>query len=426
MKASERFTEEARIILRDAIADAQGNEVFAAGSLNGKGLVETVTVAARGRKDSVPALSGFLERGDVLIHNHPSGMLTPSEADMSIASRSGDNGIGSYIVDNLVEEVYVVAEPIRTRPLIAIDENQLAGLLENGGKLASRLHGYEARPCQLELVRAVARAMNEGTILAAEAGTGVGKSFAYLIPAFAWAARNQERVVVSTATINLQKQLMDKDIPLVASVFKKKLKAVLIKGRGNYLCRERLMEALDEEGLFADEDHPLKRIGAWADSSLSGDKADLSFWPEDAVWTRVCSEADSCLGLRCNYRESCFVLKMKKDSADADILVANHHILFSDLAARMGGAGYENTVVLPPFNIVIFDEAHAIESSATSFFSAELVKFSVFRQLSRLYREKRNRKFGLITKLQNTGNPAGPAQAAARCGGRVPRHGRLS
>ncbi len=401
MKASERFTEEARTELRAAIADALGNEVFVVGSLDEKGLVAGITVAARGKKDSVAALSGFLERGDVLIHNHPSGLLTPSDADISIASRSGEKGIGSYIVDNQVGEVYVVAEPIRSRPLIAIDENQLAGLLENGGKLAARLHGYEARTCQLELVRAVARAMNEGTILAAEAGTGVGKSFAYLIPAFAWAARNGERIVVSTATINLQKQLMDKDIPLVASVFKKKLKAVLIKGRGNYLCRARLLEALDEEGLFADDEHPLKRIAAWAGASLSGDKADLSFWPEDALWSRVCSEADNCLGLRCNFREECFVLKMKKDSSDADILVANHHILFSDLAARLGGAGYENTVVLPPFNIVIFDEAHAIESSATSFFSAELVKFAVFKQLSRLYREKRNRKFGLVTKLQN-------------------------
>ncbi len=412
MRALDRFTEEAAEAFREAIREAEGNEVFAAGKLDDKGLIREILVAARGGRSSVPAVAGYLDRGDVLVHNHPTGFLSPSEADLGVASRVAENGVGSYIVDNDVREVYVVAEPVRARSLIALNEDQLAGVLENGGKLAARLAGYEARPSQLELVRSVARAFNEGTILAAEAGTGVGKSFAYLIPALAWAARNQERVTVSTATINLQRQLMDKDIPRVASIFKKSLKTVLVKGRGNYLCINRLREALDEEGLFAGEDHPLRRIDAWSQSTSSGDRADLSFWPEDSVWSRICSESDECLNLRCPYREHCFVLKVKRDAADADILVANHHILFSDLAARRAGAGYENTAVLPPFNAIVFDEAHAIESSATSFFSDELTKFSVFKQLGRLYRERRGRKFGIITRLQNIKNlPAGVLKA---------------
>ncbi|PKL09209.1 MAG: ATP-dependent DNA helicase DinG, partial [Spirochaetae bacterium HGW-Spirochaetae-7] len=358
-------------------------------------------VGARGDRSSVPAIAGFLDRGDVLIHNHPSGFLAPSDADLAIASRVGENGVGSYIVDGDVENVYVVAEPVRARALVALDPDELAGVLDTGGKLASRLSGYEPRQSQLALVRAIADAMNGGWVLAAEAGTGVGKSFAYLIPAFAWAARNKERVLVSTATINLQRQLMDKDIPVVASIFRKKLKAVLVKGRGNYLCRTRLQDALDEEGLFAGDDHPLRQIAAWADSSASGDRADLSFWPDEALWSRVRSEADECLNMRCPYRESCFVLKVKRDAADADVIVANHHILFSDLAARSAGAGYESTAVLPPYGTIIFDEAHAIESSATSFFSEEVTRFSVLRQSSRLYRERRGRKFGIIVKLQN-------------------------
>ena len=236
MRALDRFTEEAAEAFREAIREAEGNEVFAAGKLDDKGLIREILVAARGGRSSVPAVAGYLDRGDVLVHNHPTGFLSPSEADLGVASRVAENGVGSYIVDNDVREVYVVAEPVRARSLIALNEDQLAGVLENGGKLAARLAGYEARPSQLELVRSVARAFNEGTILAAEAGTGVGKSFAYLIPALAWAARNQERVTVSTATINLQRQLMDKDIPRVASIFKKSLKTVLVKGRGNYLC----------------------------------------------------------------------------------------------------------------------------------------------------------------------------------------------
>ncbi len=401
MRANERFTEEAAAELRAAIADAGYNEVFAAGRLDERGLVAEIHVGARGDRSSVPAIAGFLDRGDVLVHNHPSGFLAPSDADLAIASRVGENGVGSYIVDGDVENVYVVAEPVRARALVAMDPDELAGVLDTGGKLASRLPDYEPRQSQLALVRAITEAMNGGWVLAAEAGTGVGKSFAYLIPAFAWAARNKERVVVSTATINLQRQLMDKDIPVVASIFRKKLKAVLVKGRGNYLCRTRLQDALDEEGLFAGDDHPLRQIAAWADSSSSGDRADLSFWPDEALWTRVRSEADECLNMRCPWRESCFVLRVKRDAADADVIVANHHILFSDLAARSAGAGYESTAVLPPYGTIIFDEAHAIESSATSFFSEEITRFSVLRQSSRLYRERRGRKFGIIVKLQN-------------------------
>lgn len=401
MFASERFTAEAAADLREAIADAGYNEVFVAGKLDGNGLVSEIIVGARGGVSSVPAIAGFLDRGDVLIHNHPSGLLEPSTADLSVASRAGENGVGSYIVDGDVREVYVVAEPVRAKALIAINPEELAGVLDTGGKLAERLPGYEPRQSQLELVKAIADALNGGYVLAAEAGTGVGKSFAYLIPAFAWAARNKERVVVSTATINLQRQLMDKDIPLVASIFKKKLKAVLVKGRGNYLCKIRLQDALDEEGLFAGEDHPLRQIEAWAGSTGTGDRSDLSFWPEDSLWTRVRSESDDCLNMACPNRDSCFVLKVKRDAADADLIVANHHILFSDLASRAGGSGYESTAVLPPYNTIVFDEAHAIESSATSFFSEELTRFSVMRQSSKLYREKRGRKFGVIVKLQN-------------------------
>ncbi|MCX7024528.1 MAG: helicase-related protein [Spirochaetes bacterium] len=401
MRASARFTPEAAETYRRAIADARGNEVFASGKLDEEGLVSEIVVAARGHRSAVPALASYVDRGDVLIHNHPSGSLEPSDADLGVASLAGDKGAGSYIVDNEVREVYVVAEPARRKALRALDADEIAGVLETGGKLASRLPDYEPRASQIDLTRRIAVAFNEGFVLAAEAGTGVGKSFAYLLPAFAWAARNKERVVVSTATINLQRQLVDKDIPVVAALFRNPPKAVLVKGRGNYLCWTRMTEALDEEGLFATEDHPLRRIASWAEKSSSGDRADLSFWPEDGAWGRVCSEADACLGLRCAYRERCFVLRMKREASDADLIVANHHILFSDLAARMDGAGYEGTAVLPPFTSLIFDEAHSIEASATDFFSRELTRFQVLKQLSSLYRTRRDRTFGLLPRLQN-------------------------
>ena len=397
--ASERFTEEAAARLRDEIAEAGGNEVFAAGRLNQDGLIDEILVVARGSKSAVPALAAYLERGDVIIHNHPSGTLRPSDADVNVAAEAGSSGVGSYIVDNTVSRVHVVAEAARRRALVELDENEIGGVLEEGGKLSTLIPDYEPRRSQVRLARDVTSAFNEGHILAAEAGTGVGKSFAYLIPAFAWAIRNEERVVISTATINLQRQLVDKDIPLVQRLFRKKTKAVLVKGRGNYLCMTRLREALDEEGIFAGEDHPLRKIAAWAGTTATGDRADLPFWPEESLWSRVCSESDACLGLRCSDREGCFVLRVRREAADAQVVVANHHILFSDLAARMNGAGYENTVVLPSFREIIFDEAHAIEASATSFFSEELTRFSVNKRLSRLGRRKGDRSFGITPRL---------------------------
>jgi ATP-dependent DNA helicase DinG len=399
MDASERFTPEAALALREEIAENSGGEVFAACRLGEDGRIAEVLVVARGTKSSVPALAAYLERGDVIVHNHPSGTLRPSEADVGVSAEAGSAGVGSYIVNNAVERVHVVAEPARRKPYVSLDADEISGVLEEGGKLSNLIPGYEPRKSQIRLTRDVTSAFNDGGVLAAEAGTGVGKSFAYLVPAFAWAIKNEERVVVSTATINLQKQLVDKDIPVVQKLFKKKTKAVLVKGRGNYLCRTRLREAIDEEGIFAGDDSPLRRIEGWAGTTATGDRADLSFYPEEQLWSRVCSESDACLGLRCSEREGCFVLRARREAADANVVVANHHLLFADLAARMNGAGYENTAVLPAFRALVLDEAHAVESSATAFFSSELTRFSVNKRLSRLARKRGNRAFGLVPRL---------------------------
>lgn len=404
MDIEERFTPEAAEALRDAIADAGGNEVFAACRIDEDGLISEVLVSARGHKGAVLALDSHVDRGDVIVHNHPSGVLRPSDADLNVAGDAGSKGVGSYIVNNAVTEVYVIAEPSRRKAYAMLDEDEIAGVLDAGGKMATIIPDYEPRPSQVRLTRDITRSYNEARILAAEAGTGVGKSFAYLVPSFAWAIKNEERIVISTATINLQKQLVDKDIPVVQRLFRKETKAVLVKGRGNYLCKTRLREAIDEEGLLGGEDSPLRRIQAWAESSPTGDRADLSFWPEESVWSRVASEADSCLGLRCPDREKCFVLRVRKEAADAQVIVANHHILFSDLAARMDGAGYEATAVLPPFRVLVMDEAHAIEASATSFFSEAFNRFVVHKLLSRITRKRGGKGFGVVARLMELHN----------------------
>jgi ATP-dependent DNA helicase DinG len=405
VRTEKRFTEQCIAQLRDEIAEAGGNEVFALGFLDEGGLVFRIQVRARGNEDSVLALDGGIGTPDgeappdLLIHNHPSGFLTPSDNDLAIAGRAAEDGIGAYIVDNPVEKVYVVAEPVKRRVRKILDAEAITATLEEGGAVARRLPAYEPREAQLNLMKLIIRGFNEDAFAAAEAGTGVGKSFAYLLPAVHYALANDERIVISTATITLQQQLFEKDIPLVTGALNKKVKAVLMKGRGNYLCLRRLNDALAEPGLDEDETEELRRIIAWAGATKTGSRSDLSFVPAEGVWSRVCSEADLCMGMHCPERERCFVLSLRREAADARILVVNHHLLFADLAARREGAGYDNTVVIPPFTRVIIDEAHTVEGAATSFFSQTWSRPGIYRQLGRLYRRRRANRRGLLLRL---------------------------
>ncbi len=386
MKADQRLTPRVVEEIREAIADADGNEVFLVGRVGEDGRVEAVTVGARGNEESVPVLAPHIGGGDVIIHNHPSGGLRPSSADLAVAARLGNEGIGFYIVDNSLDSVYVVAEPVELHQRTPLDEEQLAGHLAPGGTLSRLYPLYEERESQVAMLRLVCKSFNGDELCAAEAGTGVGKSLAYLLPAISWALRNKERVVVSTNTINLQQQLMDKDIPLVKRILGEDPKVVLVKGRRNYLCLHRLNETLDELSLFEEQDPEILAIREWARTTETGSRTDLSFFPSEESWSRVCSEADACLGLRCSHREGCFVLKARREASSAQVLVANHHLLFSDLAFRLAGSGFDDPAVLPPFRRVVFDEAHNIEKAATSFFSQSFSRFALQRFLGRLHR----------------------------------------
>jgi len=281
-----------------------------------------------------------------------------------------------------------------------LDSDQITASLRDGGSVANRLASYEPRQAQLDLLELIIRGFNEDALVMAEAGTGVGKSFAYLLPAMHFALANKEKVVISTATITLQQQLFEKDIPLVASSMGDvKIKSVIMKGRGNYICLRRLDDVLQDPSLFDFEGDELKQISEWSSKTKTGAKAELSFMPSDSIWLSVCSESDLCLGSYCPRREQCFILALRKEANNAHIIVVNHHLLFADLAARYQGAGYENAVVLPPFNRLIIDEAHTIENAATSFFSSEFARTGIFKQLGRLYSKRRANERGLLVRL---------------------------
>lgn len=400
MRSDKRFTSKAIEILQKEIADAEGNEVFALGFLDVTGMIDRISIVARGTESAVLALPAYYQEADVLIHNHPSGQLSPSDNDLAIAASAGEAGIGSFIVNNEVTRIYVVAEPIPKKEKKILDEDKLVSALEPGGVIANRLKKYESRPSQLALMRLIIGGFNSDSIVCAEAGTGVGKSFAYLLPAMVYAISNKERILISTATITLQQQLFEKDIPLVSSVLKKPVKSVLIKGRSNYLCQRRLHDALHEGDLdFEHQLDQLEAIAKWAETSATGSRSELPFLPDEILWSRVCSEPDLCLAIHCPERERCFIQALKREASDAQILVVNHHLLFADLSARREGAGYEQTVVLPPYQRIILDEAHTIEHSATSFFSETFSRISLMRHLGRLYRKKRMQAFGLAVRF---------------------------
>lgn len=406
MIASSRITQNALEKIKNAIIEAGQNEVMFCGTINEDGFIDSILIAARGNESAVPALEVFMEKGDVIIHNHPGGYLKPSNADINIASLLGRQGIGFYIIDNDAENLYVVAEPLLHKKKELINTETLAEKLSPGGKLSEIFEYYETRESQIEMLKNVSEGFNNESMVIAEAGTGVGKSLAYLLPSFQWVKNNEERVVISTNTINLQHQLLEKDIPLVKKILDTDIKSALIKGRSNYLCFKKYYEFINENSLFdnADNNEITAAIKDWVSSTETGDKADLPIITDYSTWNDICSDSDYCLGLYCHYREKCFVIKARKNAASASILVVNHHLLMSDLSARNSGAGFNGTAVLPLFRHTIIDEAHNIEAAATSYFSMTLSKGYIIKSFRKLYSRYKGRIFGIYNFLiENSG-----------------------
>lgn len=400
-EARSRIAESAADAIRRAICEVGGREVFFAGSLNTAGAVTQIRVLARGHEAAVPAVFEGLRKGEVVIHNHPSGNVAPSEADVQLAAIYGFHGHGVYIVDNDVERVYVVVEPFREEPHIKIDVGSLARELDPQGPLSRAVPQFEVRPQQERMMHVVARAFNDDGIAIIEAPTGVGKTFAYLLPAIKWAVQNKERVVVSTKTINLQEQIIEKDIPLLRKALGIEFNSVLVKGRNNYVCWRRLRRALSEATLFEapEERNALAAIAEWAEKTQDGSLSDLPFVPPREVWSDVCSESDTCRLSNCPNPKCCFLGKARRDVAKADILVVNHHMLFSDLAIKRELDNFTSLAVLPSYRRVIFDEAHSIEDSATEYFGAEATRAGALSLVSRYIRVDRGKERGLLPFL---------------------------
>jgi ATP-dependent DNA helicase DinG len=394
----DRITPDAARFIQESIAEAKGQEVFFAGSMDQKGRVCKPRVLARGNSTAVPALFEQLDIRDVVIHNHPSGDLTPSEPDLGLASLYGNQGHGMFIVDNEVLSVYVVVEPFLPKDATPLDTAALGRAFSPDSPLARTLPHFEVRPQQARMMELVARAFNRNGIGIVEAPTGIGKTIAYLLPAVQWALLNKERVVISTRTINLQEQIVFKDVPLIQQVLGVDFQACLVKGRYNYVCRRKLSRFFAEATLFDDDESKdqLDHLAKWVEKTRDGSRSDLPFVPSRALWEQVASESDTCAMGRCPDQKRCFVTQARRDMAKADLLVANHHMLFSDISIKKETGDFSAMAVLPAYKRVIFDEAHSIEDSATEYFGVSTSFLGVMASLGRFQRVERGRERGLI------------------------------
>ncbi|MGH8559545.1 MAG: ATP-dependent DNA helicase [Methylococcales bacterium] len=255
--------------------------------------------------------------------------------------------------------------------------SDLDSIFGEKGPLSDRISGYSPRASQLEMAKEIAKAIASGEHFIAEAGTGTGKTFAYLIPAIL----SGRRTILSTGTRNLQDQLFIKDIPLIRSVLSVSFQAALLKGRSNYLCRYRLSNTLDSGASFSREDaRALNRIKQWSGKTRTGDIAEVASVSETSpIWYQVTSTADNCLGQDCPDYQECFLVKSRRKAQDAEILVVNHHLLCADWALRDDGFGE----LLPQAEVIIVDEAHQLYDTASRFLGLSVSA----RQLNDLSRD---------------------------------------
>ena len=256
-----------------------------------------------------------------------------------------------------------------------MSHSDLETIFGNNGVIARSHDRYEYRGGQVAMAGAVTRAFEEKRHLLVEAGTGTGKTLAYLIPAIAAALDKKRRIVISTGTKNLQEQLMEKDIPFLQKTLPKKFSAAYMKGRANYACLYRIhkadnqpiLDGLDQLGHF-------DRVASWSRETRTGDRRELVDLPEElSFWSRINAKGDTCIGQKCPDFEPCFITRMRANAEDADIIVVNHHLFFADLSVR----GNQFGKVIPDYTAVIFDEAHLIEDIAADYFGFQVSNFQL-------------------------------------------------
>jgi ATP-dependent DNA helicase DinG len=279
-------------------------------------------------------------------------------------------------------------------------KQQLLSLIfSEGGLLSRSLNNFEVRQGQQEMAQHILDAYEHNQIALIEAGTGTGKSLAYLVPAVYWALKAQEKTVIATHTIALQEQLILKDLPFLLKTMDVEVKATLVKGMSNYLCLRKLHELQGQPLLFSmEESKEVQEIERWAEKTREGSRSDLSFSLSPGAWEKVAAEREACNHVKCPHYKSCFFFKARKEAEDSQVLIVNHHLLLADLEMKRRKPGQES--ILPPYFRLVIDEAHNLEEIALESFAQRFDRVAFLRQLGKLHSDAHPERSRLVLLRQ--------------------------
>ena len=394
MDIKDRFSEESLQIIKKYLQENNNKSMIFKATFDDNELIQEPFFLSLYKKKNFEETLTKVSKNEVVIRTTKPNHLYPSDMELELSEELYNRrNIAYCLLSSDLDDFYFVQDIDRT----FLEEVNIKNYFANDGILAKEIKGFEYRKEQEEMAHYIQDAINEDRKIIIEAGTGTGKTLAYLIPAIKWAVVNKKKVIIATNTINLQEQLLLKDIPLAKSIIKEDFSYVLVKGRSNYLCKRFFNElsigrSIDIETFSMEAREQIEYILKWGNKTKSGDKAELPFEVYPDVWELVQSTTELCLGKKCPYRKECFFMKTRMEKMEADILISNHHVFFADLNVRAETDFDSEYLILPRYDMVIFDEAHNIESVARSYFSVEVSKISFTRLLNRIYQKKNKRK----------------------------------
>lgn len=394
MDIRSRFSEESLKEISRILQENENKSIILKATFDENELIKNPVFLAENKKKVLENITTNFKREEVYIRVAKGNQLYPSDLELEISEDLyNKKNVAFCILSNKLDDFYFVQDMDR----INLDKIDIAPFFEKEGVLAKSIKNFEYREEQKSMALSVQRGINENKKIVVEAGTGTGKTLAYLIPAIKWAIQNQKKIIIATNTINLQEQLLYKDIPIVRSIIDEKFSYALVKGRNNYLCK-RLFNEVSIKGnvdldLFGSESkEQLEHILKWGNKTETGDKSELPFEVNGDVWELVQSTTELCIGKKCPHRKQCFYMRTRREKIDANVLIANHHLFFADLNVRANTDFDSEYLILPKYDMVIFDEAHNIESVARSYFSMEISKFSFNRLVNRIFSKSNKRK----------------------------------
>jgi len=394
MDIKDRFSKESLQTIKKYLEEQNNKSMIFKATFDEDELIQEPFFLSLYKKKSFEETLTKVARNEVVIRTTKPNQLYPSDMELELSEELYTRrNIAYCLLSSDLDDFYFVQDIDR----IFLEDIDIKNYFSKDGILAKEIKGFEYRQEQEEMAQYIQEAINEDKKIIVEAGTGTGKTLAYLIPAIKWAVVNKKKVIIATNTINLQEQLLLKDIPLAKSIIKDEFSYVLVKGRNNYVCKRLFNELalgknIDIETFSIEAREQIEYILKWGNKTKTGDKAELPFEVYPDVWELVQSTTELCLGKKCPYRKECFYMKTRMEKMEADILISNHHVFFADLNVRAETDFDSEYLILPRYDMVIFDEAHNIESVARSYFSVEVSKISFTRLLNRIYQRKNKKK----------------------------------